>query len=391
MPFFAENSANKPTILSEPDTRFATSMLSSKYRKHAVPGEVLMDKTSGEIFIKRPSDEKIVSFFQNKQSYYDLLMELRLNLVNNSNIIRTPLNSNYTGNSFLYSVNFDLANNYRENLINLIEADAPDFYPAPKFKIGAKSNGFFIKIATRDCDKAVVEYATTLKDKNYGYTETDEQFGTNLCLLLNITNENINVDIQKSVYCALNKTCTITLTEQEYDTLTNNGQDDSALTITFGFSSCTIKNFLTDDGLNDLFLFAHINLIHGLLAPDGRVEIAETNIMAFTDSLYNSFLEEADDSYITPSYAHVIAVLDKDTVYKMLNITKKAISAESVVVSEIKPETYAWIPNCIWAEKIRNVSSGGSVSNTTAITTFDALETYFSTQINTGGVELEEP
>ena len=113
MPFFAENSANKPTILSEPDTRFATSMLSTKYRKHAVPGEVLMDKTSGEIFIKRPSDEKIVSFFQNKQLYYDLLMELRMNLVNNSNVIKTPLNSNeYTGESFLYSVNFDLANLY---------------------------------------------------------------------------------------------------------------------------------------------------------------------------------------------------------------------------------------------------------------------------------------
>ena len=56
MAFFAENSNDKPTIISEPDTRFAASMLSTKYRIHAVPGEVLMDKTSGEIFIKRPSD-----------------------------------------------------------------------------------------------------------------------------------------------------------------------------------------------------------------------------------------------------------------------------------------------------------------------------------------------
>ena len=158
MAFFAENSNDKPTIISEPDTRFATSMLSTKYRIHAVPGEALMDKTSGEIFIKRPSDGKIVSFFQNKQLYYDLLMEVRLNIANNPEF-KSPISSDeFTGKSFMYSVNYDLANIHDggEKLINIVSESQPSL-SSPTFIFGAKSNGFFIRIATRDCDKAVVE------------------------------------------------------------------------------------------------------------------------------------------------------------------------------------------------------------------------------------------
>lgn len=389
MPFFAENSANKPTILSEPDTRFATSMLSTKYRKHAVPGEVLMDKTSGEIFIKRPSDEKIVSFFQNKQLYYDLLMELRMNLVNNSNVIKTPLNSNeYTGESFLYSVNFDLANLYGENLINITEMTAVPLSPSPTFKIGAKSNGFFIRIATRDCDKAVVEHATRLKDTHYNYTETDIQYRNNISMMVTIKNENINRTINKLVYAKLNQTCAVILTDQEYATVTNNREDDTALTIEFTVS-CTIKDFLNPDWLSDLSMFTQSETVKSLTAPDGRVEIAETNIMAFTHNIYDSFLiRDTNNRLVVPSYAHILAMLYSDTLYEMLSITKKAVSGDSIILSDVKPETYVWVPNSIWAEKIRNVSPQGFSTNTSSITTFNALEAYFSTEIITGGVEL---
>ena len=56
-----------PTYVAQPDMRFASGFLSHEYRDYAVKGESMVDKSSGELFIKRPTDGRVVSFFQNKK------------------------------------------------------------------------------------------------------------------------------------------------------------------------------------------------------------------------------------------------------------------------------------------------------------------------------------
>ena len=387
MAFFAENSNDKPTIISEPDTRFATSMLSTKYRIHAVPGEALMDKTSGEIFIKRPSDGKIVSFFQNKQLYYDLLMEVRLNIANNPDF-KSPITSDdFTGKSFMYSVNYDLANIYDtgEKLINLVDLPVDLsgessilFSTTASFIIGAKSNGFFIRVATRDCDKAVVEYATYVKDLDTNTTDEDPKFNKNYKLTMVLQDLDGGHTLQKSFYGRLNETLCCTFTDQEINYASNNGVN--SVKIQFHIASL-ITNYLDDSFLMDNHMFQIQSNIAKLRAADGRVEIAETNIIGFIDNVA---------TFTLPFCAHILAFLDSDIVLDMLEKTKHGVSSDSVIVSVNKPATYIWTTDCIWGEKIRNVAAAGVTTNTASTTTFDALETYFTQTINLEGFTLEE-
>lgn len=376
MAFFAENSNDKPTIISEPDTRFATSMLSTKYRIHAVPGEALMDKTSGEIFIKRPSDGKIVSFFQNKQLYYDLLMELRLNIANNPDFKSPITSSGFTGKSFMYSMNYDLANIHDsgEKLINLVVDRSPAC--TASFIIGAKSNGFFIRVATRDCDKAVVEYATYIKDLDPNIQAWS--LNKNYTLALVLQDLNGGHTLQKSFYGRLNETLCCVFTDQEINYVSNNGANN--IKIEFQISSL-ISDYLTDSFLMENHLFQVQANVAKLRAADGRVEIAETNIIGFTDNVAE---------FTLPFYAHILAFLDSDIILDMLEKTKRGVSSDSVIVSVNKPATYIWTTDCIWGEKIRNVGAAGVITNTAATTTFDALEAYFTENINLEGFTLEE-
>ena len=380
MAFFAENSNDKPTIISEPDTRFATSMLSTKYRIHAVPGEALMDKTSGEIFIKRPSDGKVVSFFQNKQLYYDLLMEVRLNIANNPEF-KSPISSDeFTGKSFMYSVNYDLANihNGGEKLIDIASEDQP-LLRSPSFIFGAKSNGFFIRIATRDCDKAVVEYATYLKDIINENTENDIKFNKNYCIRTIISNIDETRAVQRIFYGRLNETLCCVYPDSELSYVSNNGA--SSVKVTFSFISL-ITDFVSDSFLINSHYFQYQANVQKLRASDGRVELAETNIIGFIDDNVAQFP--------LPFYSHILAFLDSDIILDLLEKTKHGISSESVIININKPATYIWSSNCIWGEKIRDVSAEGVVTDTESATTFDALETYFTEPINLEGLTLEE-
>lgn len=380
MAFFAENSNDKPTIISEPDTRFATSMLSTKYRIHAVPGEALMDKTSGEIFIKRPSDGKVVSFFQNKQLYYDLLMEVRLNIANNPEF-KSPISSDeFTGKSFMYSVNYDLANihNGGEKLIDIASEDQP-LLRSPSFIFGAKSNGFFIRIATRDCDKAVVEYATYLKDIINENTENDIKFNKNYCIRTIISNIDETRAVQRIFYGRLNETLCCVYPDSELSYVSNNGA--SSVKVTFSFISL-ITDFVSDSFLINSHYFQYQANVQKLRASDGRVELAETNIIGFIDDDVSQFP--------LPFYSHILAFLDSDIILDLLEKTKHGISSESVIININKPATYIWSSNCIWGEKIRDVSAEGVVTDTASATTFDALETYFTEPINLEGLTLEE-
>ena len=355
-------------------------MLSTKYRIHAVPGEALMDKTSGEIFIKRPSDGKVVSFFQNKQLYYDLLMEVRLNIANNPEF-KSPISSDeFTGKSFMYSVNYDLANihNGGEKLIDIASEDQP-LLRSPSFIFGAKSNGFFIRIATRDCDKAVVEYATYLKDIINENTENDIKFNKNYCIRTIISNIDETRAVQRIFYGRLNETLCCVYPDSELSYVSNNGA--SSVKVTFSFISL-ITDFVSDSFLINSHYFPYQANVQKLRASDGRVELAETNIIGFIDDDVSQFP--------LPFYSHILAFLDSDIILDLLEKTKHGISSESVIININKPATYIWSSNCIWGEKIRDVSAEGVVTDTASATTFDALETYFTEPINLEGLTLEE-
>jgi hypothetical protein len=146
------------TVVVQPDTRFATTFLSTKYRDHAVPGEALMDKTSGELFMKRPIDGKIISFTQDKKLLDELVLDLKVLLTNNSQFTYNADSKN----GFCVSTNYDSTTINNEVLLNLmtddiVTGDEEDLNKLT-FKVSKDSNGFFCCPATRAVDKPVIEF-----------------------------------------------------------------------------------------------------------------------------------------------------------------------------------------------------------------------------------------
>jgi hypothetical protein len=104
MPVRLIDPADRPTYVSKPDIRFATTFLSHEYRDYSVEGEALMDKMTGELFIKRPEDGRVLSFEQNKKYAYDQVLELRILLTNNEEFTYPTMGTN----AFYVSTNYDL-------------------------------------------------------------------------------------------------------------------------------------------------------------------------------------------------------------------------------------------------------------------------------------------
>ena len=76
--------------LLTPDVRFGTSFLDVSKSDIAVRGEVLMDKTTGEIFIKRVIDGKVISFAQQDTNMLDTINKLNILMQNNS-LFKVPI------------------------------------------------------------------------------------------------------------------------------------------------------------------------------------------------------------------------------------------------------------------------------------------------------------
>ena len=134
MPLRSINSNDRPTFVERPNMRFATSALSHEYRDYAINGEMIMDKMTGEFFIKRPADGRVLSFDQNKKYMYDLMLELRILLTTNENFLYPGRKENiddestpdeeYTiyrnRNAYYVSTNYDLVTINKEKLNDVL-------------------------------------------------------------------------------------------------------------------------------------------------------------------------------------------------------------------------------------------------------------------------------
>ena len=162
MPTIVVSSTTRPTHYTTPDMRFGTTFLSTEYRDYAVEGEVLIDKISGEIFMKRPSDGRIISFHQNKKYMHDLVLELRVLLTNNESFLY-PVNNK---SAYYVNTDYDLVAINDEAILNILENDTTISNTSTnplytlKFKVSKDCNGFFCRPTSRDCDKAIIEFMT---------------------------------------------------------------------------------------------------------------------------------------------------------------------------------------------------------------------------------------
>lgn len=146
------------TVSETLDTRWAYTALDVKFKDHAVPDEIMIDKTNGQVYYKR-SDGTVVT-------YDPYLAEVSENIVlvseiNNSikdwlnetgEYLRIPDDSSSVMLNSKIPVDKFSNNNELPYGIGLVDA---------KFTVSPTSNGFFVRVSTRPEDSNYIELLTS--------------------------------------------------------------------------------------------------------------------------------------------------------------------------------------------------------------------------------------
>lgn len=371
-------------LIAKPDSRFATTFISNKYRRYAVNGETLQDKATGEIFTRRPEDGRVVSFFQNKKYMHDLMMELKVVISSNDSFIYPDESQT---NAFYVSTDYDIMtiNDDNENDISTNDTIIPNDdtnYHNIKYPISTLSNGFFCRLTSRDSDKVVINWITNKYDniiKNY--SGSDEEYLTEKKKFDDIPEwDDSNAVVDYTVIMVNNSSGETTETK-----LTNYIHINEEHSIEFpdylvptyyeeDYSVYVIINKISYPKIH--FIINHMDdemkaEYEKFVYPDNKILATYFNVMSFIDS---------SDDIIINNNEFIVAMVDVP--YCISYMRKIARIAEAtpikLILSPIRPSDDTWLQGGIWAESVRHVFAGGYVVNTNSETAISTLERFIS-------------
>lgn len=393
---------NKDPILTEqPNVRYANTFLSDKYRDYAVNGEGIMDKVSGEYFIKRIGDGRVVSFNQNKRYIHDTVFELRIALANydrfkypfdsptaiylsqnydlaaiNSDLSRLALNSN-----FIADTNEDLGNITDKKIV---------------FSLSNLSNGFFCKPMSRDCDKPLVEYYNIFYNsvfenytgENPKFQDECKKFVTNPSWKYHDANLIYRVVVErferenfagkvKTYYCTstvkINEEVAVFLNEDLINTDFDNSVDKITIQVTsldyykmhfVRENIADIKSYIGEEKSTE-----YDTIVSKFLSVDNCVQISNLNVMYFINNPIDIIL--CGNEFI-------LAMLSMEEIAHYLDKLKTFQETNPVILSPSHPSDVDWGNSCIWAEELNSVSMYGEMEEKEGTdTTFMLLQQYF--------------
>lgn len=360
---------NKPTIITKPNQRYAATFLTTKFRRFAANGEVLKDDTSGEIYLKRKSDGKVVSFFQNKKYMHDLTLELRVLLSNNPGFYY-PAESE---EAFFLSTNYDMTAINKEQLVNIYTEDniidTASPYPLYTFKfpLSTKTNGFFCRVGTRDCDKPVLEMITNYYNKtfkNYVGNETSfleqkqrfnevkwEDSNATLHYIVTVIKGKQCIPYVCKDYVRMNESCMVKLPEYEISQDFPDGME--SITVEISKIEYEKVHFMIQN--KDSIPGNFVELLDKFIFTPERIESHTVNIMSFID-------DPAD--VIELGNEILLAFIDVPYLHRYMGKMTALLEGGDFIFSINRPLASEWVTNGVWAEMVRTIDKNGNITNT---------------------------
>lgn len=173
--------ANTSVSSIQPNLRFGTSFLDTKYRERGVNGESLMDKRTGEVAYKRVSDGSLIYFDREKLKLDDYIAQLSA-LKNDYPKFKYPASYNCKDveNTFFMTTMIDLQDFIQNS--SEIEYGAGGIYSNNllekngSFTFSQEMNGIYLNLMARPRDLALIDFCAGIYNqivKNYdGEDET---------------------------------------------------------------------------------------------------------------------------------------------------------------------------------------------------------------------------
>lgn len=376
--------ADKKTFL--PNVRFAAGFLDKKYRKYAELGEVIMDKITGEILVKRKSDGRLISFVQNDKYLHDIMIELRI-LTKNNPVFIYPTDDE----SWFLSADFNIAdimNKYISPDV-LMETPKIEFSSSSldernkfEFYLSKESNGFFIRPISRDTDKNLIEYMANVYNiifQNYSGINEDYLKERNK---LRSSDYRYNNAIVNYIYTVTGVSKGEKLVrgysgskniKANHETFIRipiiyRSQFDSVESVKISIISIEFPKFnkviqYMNDELNDF----DKSMYEKLIAPDNQIVIEHVNIMEFVDN--------GDQIPANPSIS-LIALVDANSTLEYIGRIDKLANSAGYIPMAKRPSGKLWTTNNVWAEIIREIRVGGEEVETDHVTDMADLEKF---------------
>lgn len=312
-------SKNTQSISSiQPNLRFGTSFLDTKYRDRAVRGESLMDKRTGEVVLRRKEDGSFLYFNREVPKIDDFIMQV-------ASLIKSNIEFTYP------------SSNNREDISNIqfmtTLTDLQDFVKSPingggwydgtsyannadetkSMTMTKEMNGFFLKVMSRPRDSAIIEFLGSIYNNINNENKIDGDVEVNYTVTAYDSNKNERGSTTKTVYIPLNK--------------------------------MVLVPFFGSFKMSDVsFLKLRINSL-SLPKIKDALEHATNNY----NNILSSFLDTTDASIsLTHMYTSAFVELNFDTVI--------ADSINSRVISSISLSSFE---NAI--DQISNISSAGGI------------------------------
>lgn len=386
-----------PTYVAKPDQRFATSALSVKYRDKAVKGEFLTDKTSGEWFIKRPEDGRVVSFAQTHKYVHDILLEMRVVLNNTPGFLYPPEDDYDACFSYkdydLVTINDDLERSilkYDSHISNAEDSTLHQLH----FNLSRQTNGFFLRLTSRDVDKPIINWLTNQYNKlleNYegddpAYLKEHNKFvniekwkDSNATISFNVTGMKDGVSRTFSYvdYVRINEDMCVKFPETTLANHFPDGYDIGHVEIT-GITYEKIHfMFEHRHELGDEFMEG----LHRFVYPDKKILVRYCTI--------GSFINRAEDVEMLGN-DFLVCLLDMPYFYRYIMKMSALKESADVILSPFRPSNEDWPTNGIWAEHVRDVYENGLTIHRQCEVDLDALEMYLAHDIDYKNLNITE-
>lgn len=382
MPIDVESKDLRPTFIANPDTRFAASFLDIRYRKYAVVGEAMLDKTTGELYFKRKGKSeddpgKVLSFNQDYRDLYDQAWQFKVITASHANFTPPVKMSD----AYLISTNYDLAciNNempvFADSLSdgkftihNYTDVDSADVDVADidsrktlSFKCTKGSLGFIIKLSTRASDKLPVEFLT--KEYNRTDSNTNEsQFNAIIKYTVvidgvNKDNEDKSVSLQLSSKIRVNEPNVVDFS------------DDAALSNAVIANKLELSDYSVSVYIDEIQPYKITGMLSKLDSDTVNKEIF-TKIanpdekICFTTANITHYVSKASDIMDLGNETHVSAA-DVDTFTRLMGEMNSLRTTPSLIVSVNQPSIAEWTSGVIWAQKITTIDTATGIENRT--------------------------
>lgn len=361
------NTDLRPTYVQKPDIRFATTFISNKYRDFSVKGEVLMDKETGEIFTRRPSDGRVVSFFQNKKYMHELMLELRV-LLNNNVTFKYPAETDT--NAYYLNTDYDIITINDDNTSDILVNDTviPNTNDTNvhklSFNISTKSNGFICRLTSRDCDKAVLEWlGVQYNSVCKNYTGTDSAFLTEKHKFESIEKwEDSNAIIDY----------TVAITRNDGNGVPTYGELICRDYVHINEESCILfprdvtsePNTSINVTINKIsyekihFMINHKDELGNSFKAGLQKFINSDNVANLYYCNIGSFIDKSEDITLLGN-EFIVSMIDVPYVRRYMMKMSKLADSGNITFSPNRPTDEQWRTNGIWAENVRNVYKDG--------------------------------